>query len=50
MSFGERLAGTALQVTFEVASFGLFGERELADKSPWSPVNCRVVLAGVVAG
>ena len=50
MAAGKSLAGTALEVALEVARFGLIGEGEIADQSPWSAVDRRLVLSGIVAG
>jgi len=50
MSIGKNLAGTALQVAFEVSSFALVGEGEVADQSPGAAEDRRLVLSGIVTG
>jgi len=50
VSARKSLAGTALQVAFEVARFFLFGEGEVTDKAPRSAVDRRLVLSGIVTG
>jgi hypothetical protein len=42
--------GDWYKVAFEVARFGLIGEGKVADESPGSAVDPRLVLSGIVTG
>ena len=50
MPIGKGVAGTALEITFELACFGFIGEREVADQAPGPALDRRRLLSGMVRG